>query len=172
MEGTLEMANNVAEQPQETQSAAKEPGRKQELSSLQLKRQVVVKSMVTDKFRQRAKNELSDELKLIDSQLEQLENQYQASLKQIEAMAKSGQNVQKALAQLNKEVQDKRTQLSNVKVQVASNLSNLDRVKDGDMVVTGVLENYVDIKIGDDIYNKLRGAEIILEDGVVKSILG
>lgn len=145
---------------------------KSELKSISLKRQVTVKSLVTDTFRQQASNELSEELKLIDAQLEQLENQYQASMRQLEDLAKSGQNVGKQLDQLNREAQERRNQLAGVKMQVATNIANLDRVQNGDTVVTGVLENYVDLKVGDNIYDKLRGAEIIIEDGLVKTILG
>ncbi len=143
-----------------------------DLSSIQLKRQVVVKTLVTDQFREKARIDLSEEMRLIDSQLEQLENQYQASLKQIENMARNGQNVSKQLTQLNRDVQEKRVQLENLKMQVASNLSNLDRVQDGETVMTGVLENYADIRIGDNIYEKIRGAEILIENGIVKSIRG
>ena len=162
------MTNDIAEK---TNSEAGLGEGKKEVSSIQLKRQVTVKSLVNENFRQKARTELSDELHLIDAQLEQLENQYQATLKQIETMAKSGQNVGKQLDQLNREAQEKRSQLANIKMQVASNIANLDRVQNGEMVVTGVLENYVDIQIGDNIYEKLRGAEVIIEDGVVKSIL-
>jgi hypothetical protein len=145
---------------------------KVELPSIPLKRQVTVKSLVNEGFRQKARTELSDELKLIESQLEQLENQYQATLRQIENLAKTGQNVTKQFEQLNMDAQEKRAQLNNVKMQVSTNITNLDRVQNGDLVVTGVLENYVDIRVGDNIYDKLRGAEVIIEDGVVKSILG
>lgn len=154
------------------EKTAEAGGKKAAQQSIQLKRQVTVKSLVTETFRQRAKDELSEELKLIDSQMEQLENQYQATLKQIETLAKSGQNVSKQMDQLNREAQEKRSQLANVKMQVATNLANVDRVQNGDLVVTGVLENYVDIKVGDNIYEMLRGAEVIIEDGIVKSILG
>jgi uncharacterized protein involved in exopolysaccharide biosynthesis len=161
------MDKNVAESENEIKGNGKT-----QINSIQLKRQVTVKSVVTESFRSKAKGELADELKLIESQLEQLENQYQATLKQIEDMAKMGQNVSMHLEQLNREAQEKRNQLANVKMQVATNLANLDRVQNGDMVVTGVLENFVEVKLGDNIYEMLRGSEVIIEDGVVKSILG
>lgn len=167
-------ADDMTEQQEKQQtgeSAVKGNG-KVSMTSIPLKRQVTVKSLVTEQFRQKARGELSDELRLIESQLEQLENQYQSTLKQIENLARSGQNVTKQFEQLNKEAQEKRNQLTNVKMQVSTNIANLDRVKNGDLVVTGVLENYVDVQIGDNIYEKLRGAEVIIEDGVVKSILG
>jgi hypothetical protein len=36
--------------------------------------------------------------------------------------------------------------------------------------VTGVLENVVDVRVGDNIYEKLMNAEMIVEDGIIKSI--
>jgi chromosome segregation ATPase len=143
---------------------------KEPLNTIKLKRQITVKSLVTEQFRQNAKNELSEELKLVDTQLQQLENQYHNMLQQIENLAKTGQNVTRQLEQLNMEVQEKRTQLANIKIQVTTNLANLDRAQNGEMVVTGVLENYVEVQIGDNIYERLRGAEVIIEDGIVKTI--
>ena len=163
------MANSVADNPFSQSSEAAD---RQALQSVKLKRQVTVKSLVTDTFRNTARTELTDEIKLIDAQLEQLETQYQASIRQIETMARSGQNMGQQMQQLNHDAQERRNQLSNVKMQATANLANLDKVQDGDTVVTGVLENYVEIKVGDNIYDKLRGAEIILEDGKVKSIMG
>jgi chromosome segregation ATPase len=141
-------------------------------SSIQLKRQVTIKSVVNDGFRDRAKDEFSEELKLIDAQLEQLENQYTASLKQLESLARQGQNVSAQLDNLNREAQEKRAQLGQVKMSVSNNLANLDSIKDGGYAVTGVLESYVNVNVGDNIYEKIRGGEIIIENGVVKEILG
>jgi DNA topoisomerase IB len=142
----------------------------QAIESVQLKRQVTVKTLVTDAFRERAKGELSNELKLIDTQLQQLEAQYQHSLQQLEKVAQQGTNVQKQLEALNQEAQQKRTQLASLKMQVSSELGNLDKIPNGSFIVTGVLENTVDVKVGDNIYEKLMNAEMIVEDGIVKSI--
>jgi chromosome segregation ATPase len=142
----------------------------QAIESVQLKRQVTVKTLVTDAFRERAKGELSNELKLIDTQLQQLEAQYQHSLQQLEKVAQQGTNVQKQLEALNQEAQQKRTQLASLKMQVSSDLGNLDKIPNGSFIVTGVLENTVDVKVGDNIYEKLMNAEMIVEDGIVKSI--
>lgn len=142
----------------------------QSIESVQLKRQVTVKTMVTDDFRVRANSELANELKLIDTQLQQLEAQYQHSLQQLEKMAQQGQNVQKQLQQLNQDAQQKRTQLASLKMQVSSELGNLDKIENGSFVITGVLENVVDVRVGDNIYEKLMNAEMIVEDGIVKSI--
>lgn len=142
----------------------------QSQASVQLKRQVTVKTKVTDAFRARAKDELDNELKLIDTQLQQLEAQYQYSLQQLEKVAQQGQNVQPQLQQLNQEAQQKRSQLASLKMQVSSELGNLDKIENGQYIVTGMLENTVEIRIGENIYEKLQNAEILVEDGVVTSI--
>lgn len=155
---------STTEKPANTQERA--------IESVQLKRQVTVKTLVTDTFRQRAQGELSNELKLIDTQLQQLEAQYQHSLQQLEKVAQQGQNVQKQLQQLQQEAQQKRNQLASLKMQVSQELGNLDKIENGNYVVTGILENFITIKVGDNIYEKLMNAEMIVEDGVVKSISG
>lgn len=140
--------------------------------SIQIKRQVTVKTKVTDSFRARAKGDLDNELKLIDTQLQQLEAQFQYSLQQLEKMAQQGQNVQGQLQQLNQEAQQKRSQLASVKMQISSELGNLDKIENGQYIVTGMLENTVELKIGDNIYNLLQNAEILVEDGVIVAIQG
>lgn len=139
-------------------------------NSVQVKRQVTVKTKVTDDFRTRAKSELDNELKLIDTQLQQLEAQYQYSLQQLEKVAQQGQNVQAQLQQLNGEAQQKRSQLASVKMQVSSEMGNLDNVENGQYIITGQLEEVLSVHVGDNIYAKLQGAEILIEDGVVTHI--
>jgi CII-binding regulator of phage lambda lysogenization HflD len=140
--------------------------------TIQLKRQVTVKTKVTDVFRDRAKTDLDNELKLIDTQLQQLEAQFQYSLQQLEKVAQQGQNVQNQLQQLNQEAQQKRSQLASLKMQISSELGNLDKIENGQFIVTGMLENTVELKVGDNIYDQLQNAELLVEDGVITAING
>lgn len=138
--------------------------------TLQLKRQVTIKTKVTDTFRVQAKQELNQELKLIDTQLQQLEAQYQYSLQQLEKMAQQGQNVQGQLQQLNQEAQQKRNQIGSLKMQLSSELGNIDQVENGAYIVTGMVENLVTIHVGDNLYEKMQNVEMIIEDGIVTQI--
>lgn len=141
-------------------------------SVIQVKRQATVKTKVTDLFRQRAREELDNELQLIDTQLQQLEAQYQYSLQQLEKVAQQGQQVQQQLQQLNQEAQQKRSQLASLKIQISAELGNLDNVENGQFIVTGLLENLVSLQVGDNIYEKLQNAEILVEDGIITSVSG
>lgn len=137
-----------------------------------IKRSVTIKSQVTDAFRQKANNDLGEEVKTIDKQLQQLQVQYQETLKQLEDAARQGHNVSQQMDQLHRDVRTKQGQLKNLKTEVSQQLQNLDKVQNGDYVITGQLENFVDLKVGDNLYDKLRDSEILLKDGVITAILG
>ncbi len=139
-------------------------------SGLTVKRQIAVKTKVTDAFRSRAKEELSNEVRLIENQLAQLDTQYQQTLQQLETMATQGQNVNRQLEQMNQEVQAKRNQLTSLKMEVGKQLGNLDKVADGDLVVTGMLESEVVLHVGDPLYQKVQNGEIVVEDQTIVAI--
>jgi chromosome segregation ATPase len=148
-------------------------GQKQQpMQSIHLKRGVTVKTVVTELFKQQAHGDLGQELKVIDEQMESLEAQYQNALRQLEAMAQKGQDVRQQLNELNNEAQQKRGQLSSLKMEVSSQLANLDKLPEGAHIVTGNLENFVQVRVGENLYDKVRNAEIIVRDGIVVAIQG
>ncbi|MEM0951293.1 MAG: YlqD family protein [Cyanobacteria bacterium P01_H01_bin.74] len=146
------------------------PSNPNEKTGVQLKRQMTIRTRVTDEFRTRAKKELTQELGLIDTQMQQLDAQYQQSLQELERLAQQGQKVQTQLNQLNQDVQQKRNQLGTLKVQLSAEMGNIDQVENGQLVVTGLLESIVTVNIGDNIYEKMHNAEMIVEDGIVVSM--
>jgi chromosome segregation ATPase len=137
-----------------------------------LKRTITVKSLVTDAFREKAKQDLSQEQELIKSQQESLEAQYSQSLQQLEAATRQGQNVAQAMDQLHRDANQKRAQLANLEREVNTQLNNLDKVENGAYVITGQLDNFVEVNVGENLYDRIRGSEILLKDGIVTAILG
>jgi hypothetical protein len=170
------MLNNPSNQPKANDirealdQAVLRGGQRLMPSTVRINRQVTVKTLVTDAFRARARQEMDNELKLLDTQLQQLEAQFQYSLQQLEKMAQQGQNVQQQLMQLNQEAQQKRNQLSSLKMEVSAQLGNLDKVENGQYIVTGMLESQVELGVGDNLYDKLTNAEMLVEDGIIRSI--
>jgi NAD-dependent DNA ligase len=105
-------------------------------------------------------------------ELEALEKQYQANLKQLEDAARQGHNVAPQLDGLHKEVLSRQQQLGEMQQQLAAQLAELEKVTNGTFLVTGQMENYVTIAVGDSLYEKLRKAEVHVQDGVVTAIVG
>ncbi len=137
-------------------------------TSVSVKRQVKVKTVVTEEFRTRATSELSKEVEQIDHQLEQLEMAYNNGLQQLEQLSNEGQNVLQPRAQLEQDMQGKRNQMMGLKQEVTKQLGNLDTVTDGDTVITGMLESTVELHVGDNIYDRVRNTVVIVKDGVVQ----
>jgi ABC-type microcin C transport system permease subunit YejB len=135
-----------------------------------VKRQVTVKSIITPRFRDESKQGMTQELQALDQQAQQLEGQYQNALQQLQALAQQDQPVQNHIEQLNHEVQEKRHQLAALKADLTNKLAGLDKMADGDFITTGMLENYVELAVGDNIFQRVRQAEIIIEDGIIQSI--
>ena len=139
-------------------------------SGCQVKRQITVRTRVTDDFRLKAQDELTEEIRLIEEQLQTLDTQYQQSLRQLEQFARQGQNVTRQVEQLQSDAQSQQTQLNTVKMEVSNQLANLGQVANGATVITGVLESWESLAVGDRIFEKLRQGEILVEDGVIVSI--
>lgn len=140
--------------------------------TVRVKRQMTVKTLVNDTFRQQAQSDLTNEVRMIEGQLANLDQQYQQTLRQIEDLSAQGHNVARQLEGLNQEAQGKRNQLTALKLEVSKQLSNLDKVANGAYVITGVLESYVDIAIGENLYEKVQNCELLVEDGIVREIHG
>lgn len=160
------MSDSITLAPETPAAADRRP-----VTAITLKRSITVKSLVTPAFRERAKKELSQETQIIQQQIEQLDLQFQQTLKQLEQAAREGHNVSRQMDQLHRDVQQRRAQLEHLKQEVQNQLANLDNVTEGSYVTTGQLENWVELKVGDEIYKKLRDAEILVKDGVVTAIL-
>jgi hypothetical protein len=141
-------------------------------NAIQLKRQVTIKTVVTDAFREKAHKEITEEQAVLKGEGEALEKQYQANLKQLEDAARQGHNVAPQLDGLHKEVLSRQQQLAEMQQQLSAQLAELDKVANGTFLITGQMENYVTISVGDAIYEKLRKAEVHVQDGVVTAIVG
>lgn len=137
---------------------------------ISVKRQINVRTVVNEDFRKRANTELGREIEMIDGQLQQLETAFNNSLQQLEQLANQGQNVMQARQQLEQDAEQKRRELSGLKGEVTKQLSNLGNVNDGDTVVTGVLESFADLKVGDNIYDRVKSATIVVKDGVITEL--
>ena len=138
--------------------------------AVMVKRQVTVKTVVTDAFRERAKTELGQEVAQIDNQLNQLQAAFQQTLQQLEQLSAQGQNVLPQRQQLEQQVGTEQQKLTLLKEEVTKQLGTLDTVSNGAPVITGLLDSWVGLNIGDNIYEKVRDTVILVTDGVVTAI--
>jgi hypothetical protein len=135
--------------------------------SVELKRVVMVKAIVTEPFKQNLIKELERAVGNIDVQVTQMEAQSKAYL---EDLKKKGL-MQKAAA-FKHQFDDEKARQTAARSDLLMKIEEAKRLQIGTEFVQGPLEGPVDVSIGDNLYKKVGGAEVIVKDGIVQEIRG
>jgi hypothetical protein len=141
------------------------------IKTITVKRPVTIKTVVTDEFKNQVNEEVAKEIHLIDSQIMQLELQSKQIQDQIESYGASygeegtGQ-IENALAEINSRLK----QMGALKQELQMQKESVSHLALENVVVTGSLENYVELSIGENIYEKFKEAEILVRNGIIQEI--
>jgi hypothetical protein len=135
--------------------------------SLELKRIVMVKAIVTEAFKDNLTKELDRAIANIDAQVNQMEAQ---SKNYLEDLKKKGL-MQKAAA-FKHQFDEERNRQAAAKSDLLMKIEEAKRLQIGSEFVQGPLEGPVDVAVGDNLYKKVGGAEIIVKDGIIQEIRG
>jgi hypothetical protein len=144
------------------------------MESISLKRQVAIKAIVTDVFKQNVTAEIQQALQQIDLNLQQLEFQGKRAMADLEKKALSPAGPQQAaqMEALSQSIEQERDRLAQAKNEMLQRLQMISQLEMNSEFVQGTVDNYVDIKVGDNLYEKLSNTEVILKDGIVVEIRG
>ncbi|MNK49911.1 hypothetical protein D3C87_687780 [compost metagenome] len=140
--------------------------------TLNLRRQAIIKAIVTDTFKQQASAELQQALQQIDMQMQQLEFQGKRAIADLEkkGISPAGPELTAQLNQLKSQIEQERQNLFSAKNDMMQKLNMIGQLESGSEFVQGNVDNFVDVQIGDNLYAKLSAPEIIVKDGVVVEI--
>lgn len=134
---------------------------------LELKRVVMVKAIVTEAFKENLTKELDRALKNLDQQGQQLEFQAKAYM---ENLKKKG--LLQQLSAFKHQLEEERGKQAAAKADITNKIAESQKLTLGSEFVQGPLEGPVEIQIGDNLYKKVGGAEIIVKDGIIQDIRG
>ena len=135
--------------------------------SIELKRVVMVKAIVTEPFKQNLIKELERAVANLDAQLNQMEIQGKTYL---DDLKKKGL-MQKAAA-FKHQIDEERARQAASKSDLLMKIEEAKRLQLNSEFVQGPLEGPVQVALGDNLYKKVGGAEIIVKDGVIQEIRG
>ena len=127
---------------------------KNSVDKIFIKRSVTVKTILTKKFKEETEEEFLREIALIDDQILQTESRIR----------------QRQDTVLSNELSHKLEQLVFLKQELVDHHNDFDRLPLEEEVVTGMLDNYFELKIGDNLYDKVKDAEIVVRDGIIEKI--
>jgi len=143
------------------------PPIKQKATSVELKRVVMVKAIVTEAFKANLVKELERAVGNIEKQASQIEERAKAYL---DTLKQKGLN-QKASA-FKQQVNDERAKQSAAKTDLLMKIEEAKKLQENTEFVQGPLEGPVDVAVGDNLYKKVGGAEVIVKDGIIQEIRG
>ncbi len=141
--------------------------------TIRVKRPVKVKTVVTEGFKQQAKDELDKEIRLIDNQIMQLELQSKQIQDQVSGVSSAfyGEHDMEQIQQSLEDIMRRIQQMGELKQELQFQEDNIDHLTLNNVIITGSLENYVELKPGENLYEKFKDAEIIVKDGIIQDII-
>lgn len=141
------------------------------MESIQLKRPVAIKAIVTEKFKTEATKEIQAALQNFDLALQQLEFQGKRALGELDKNTEI-QNKDQARQNLMGQIEQQRGQINGQKAELLQRLNMISQLEMDSEFLQATVDNYVDVKVGDNLYEKLSNTEVIVKDGVVVEIRG
>lgn len=141
------------------------------MESIQLKRPVAIKAIVTEKFKTEATKEIQQALQNFDLALQQLEFQGKRAMTDLEKNPDIP-NKDQARAGLQNQIDQQRAQINGQKSELLQRLNMISQLDMDSEFLQATVDNFVEVKIGDNLYEKLSNTEVIVKDGVVIEIRG
>lgn len=135
-----------------------------DLGKITLRRPVSVVAIMTDKFRDEMIIESEKTLKIIEEDLKKIEIE---SVKYIASI--SLQNPQQASA-LTQQMEAEKQRIKVLHSDLEEKILELENIKEGTEVPFQTFDSFVELNVGDNLYNKLNKAVIVMKDWVIKEI--
>lgn len=128
------------------------------MDSINLKRQIVLKVVMTPDFRSQMIDEAKETIGRIDLNLETIEIDGQNELESL------GENDKEKAEDMKAQMAADKEQLQKMKAELEWKIKEVQNVADGAEIPFRVLEGDVAVKVGDDILEKLSKTEIVVKD--------
>lgn len=129
-----------------------------------LRRPVSVVAVMTETFRDQMIKEAENTLKRIEEDLRQIETE---SVKYIASV--SLQNPQQA-SSLTQQMNEEKQRLKTTQVQLDKKIMELENIKNGTEVPFQTFDSFIEVGVGDNLYNKLNKTVVVIKDWVVIDI--
>ncbi|MEE8638224.1 MAG: YlqD family protein [Candidatus Margulisiibacteriota bacterium] len=135
--------------------------------SIELKRVVMVKAIVTEAFKQNLVKELERAVSNLENQATQMAERSKSYL---DSLKKKGM-MQKAAA-FKHQMEEEKARQAAAKSDLTMKIGESKKLQMGTEFVQGPLEGPINVGVGDNLYKKVGGAEIIVKDGIIQEIRG
>lgn len=142
------------------------------VETIQLIRQIAVKAIVTENFKNQVGAEIQRNLQQIDAELQQLEFKGKRAIADIEKRATQpvAPEVRVQIETIRNQVEAEKLRLLQLREEMQGQSQALAELPLGSVVTQFTVENPVEVRIGENIFQRLEGGEILVKDGVIQEI--
>ncbi len=140
---------------------------------LSIKRSITVRCVVTPSWKEEAERELSSAISTIDQQLSELEQRGQQVVDDYRSQSSNplAPNVQQRVLEVQQDVAAQRSEFEEKKRNLLQQQAQVRELEMEQIVEQGQIESFCDLKVGDNLINKMQ-VEVVLRDGIVEAIEG
>ncbi|HEY3396814.1 MAG TPA: YlqD family protein [Armatimonadota bacterium] len=129
-----------------------------------VKRNVILRAIVTPGLRQEIMNELDHAVEEVDQRIQQIDFSTKPYLTELQRT-----NLQQAI-QVRKQIEAEKQKHEDLKVALEERRQQMISLQDNDEIVRGTLESWVEVAEGDNLSELLGGVEIVTKDDLVVEI--
>jgi len=129
-----------------------------------IKRQVMLKAVVTEKLKTQLTDEVQAAIQRVVEAQDELERQSRRVMLELQRT-----DLNRAMAFRQQLDLEKRKQ-EDAKAELQEQLKEYQDLPLGEEIVRGSLEGQIELNVGDNLFEKLGQAEILVEDDVVKEV--
>ena len=126
-----------------------------------LKRAVGLTVIVTEEYKNRLLADIRKAMDRIDVSRGQIQFQLDRYVTEV---AKS--DLQQA-SQLRERLNEEKERLTDLRAEMDARLREVEKLEIGNEYKRGEIEGFVEVNVGDNLYQKLGGTDVVVKDGVV-----
>lgn len=135
------------------------------MSVLHLKQNVIVKVVVTEKFKEDFKKELERQLGAAEGKARELKS----SLARL-VIESAGLQNPSYVETLKARIEEERMLQEAIASELREKIKEIDALPVDSVYPYTVIEGLVDVDVGDNLFKKISGVEVLIKDGVVIEI--
>lgn len=130
--------------------------------SMTISRPVVIKAIVTESFKRLYMQDLEEAIKRVDAIEQQLDSQIRR--------AELERTVSPQARAVRQQLELERARQEAAKVELEMRLREAQQLALNSEFAQGTVESLVQVNIGDNLFNRLGSAEIVVKDGIIMEI--
>ncbi|HIA55082.1 MAG TPA: hypothetical protein EYN91_23860 [Candidatus Melainabacteria bacterium] len=142
------------------------------VETIQLVRQIAVRAIVTENFKGQVGGEIARNLQQIDAELQQLEFKGKRAIADIEKRSGGAvtADARVQIETIRQQIEAEKMRLLQYKEEMQGQSQALTELPVGSVVTQFTVENPVEVRVGENIFQRLEGGEILVKDGIIQEI--